>query len=108
MPFTKDEGQFITLAEGVSWTANYRGSQYFNGTKTQFYGKAKINQILQQPGCTGLRIYYAVDNTDTAVLVLVGTNIDGNDLQTGLILERGISCPPNCGGGGGVNSLQGQ
>lgn len=107
MAFTTNEGEFISLADAISWTTNYRGSQYDNGTKSQFYGKSKIAQILQQPGCTGLRIYYAIDNTDTPVLVLVGTNIDGNDLQTGLILERGFPCPPACGGGGGVNSLQG-
>ena len=105
MPFTKDEGTFITLAEATSWTANYRGSQYYNGLKTQFYGKAKIAQITAQAGCTGVRVYYAIDSTDVPVLILIGTDINGNDLQNGLILERGVSCPPNCGGGG--NSLQG-
>lgn len=103
MSFTTDAGTFISLDEAVSWTANHRISSP-GGVKAQFYGKDKVAQILQQEGCTGLRIYYAIDNTDTPVLVLIGTDANGKDIESKMILERGLSCPPNCG----INSpLQG-
>lgn len=105
MAFTTNDGEFISLQDATSWTSNYRNSSSNNGTKAQFYGKTKLSQILQQTGCVGIRIYYAIDNTDTPVLVLIGTDANGNDIQSTMILERGIICPPNCGGGNG--SLQG-
>jgi hypothetical protein len=99
MAFTTSDGEFISLQDAVSWTANHRNSSGYNGVKAQFYGKAKVAQILQQQGCVGLRVYYAIDDQGVPVLVLIGTDADGNDIESELILERGLSCPPNCGGG---------
>lgn len=107
MAFTTTDGEYISLQDACSWTANHRNSSSYNGIKSQFYGKSKIAGILQQQGCVGLRIYYAIDSSNVPVLVLIGTNCDGNDIESSMILERGTICPPNCGGGGGGNSLQG-
>jgi hypothetical protein len=105
MSFTKDDGQYITLQDASSWTSNYRNSSSYNGIKAIFYGKAKIAGIVNQTGCVGVRVYYAIDTTDTPVMVLIGVDANGNDIESTMILERGIICPPNCGGGGGT--LQG-
>ena len=97
MSFTTNDGEFISLSDASSWTANHRNSSNYNGVKAQFYGKAKVGQILAQQGCTGLRVYYALDAQNAPVLILIGTDSSGNDLETSLILERGTLCPPNCG-----------
>jgi len=105
MAFTTTDGEFISLEDAVHWTTNHRNSSNFNGIHGQYYGKARIASILQQEGCTGLRVYYAIDEQDVPVLVLIGTNEAGDDIESELILERGIICPPYCGEG--TNSLQG-
>lgn len=105
MAFTIDDGEFISLQDAINWTANHRKSAGDSAIKAQFYGKAKLAQIVQQQGCVGLRVYYAIDDQGVPVLVLIGTDAEGNDIESELILERGTACPPNCGSGGG--SLQG-
>lgn len=105
MAFTIDDGEFISLQDARNWTANYRDNSGDGAIKAQFYGKAKVAQILEQQGCVGLRVYYAIDDHGARVLVLIGTDAEGNDIESELILERGVLCPPNCGSGGG--SLQG-
>ena len=105
MNFTGNEGQFVTLEEASHWTATFRESPNFDGVHAHFYGINKIKDLLKQTGCVGLRIYRAIDDTNAPVLVLVGTDGEGNDLTNGLILEKGTACPPMCGGGG--NPLQG-
>jgi hypothetical protein len=104
MAFTTNDGEYITLQDAISWTANYRNSSGYTGVKAQFYGKTKLSGLIQQQGCVGIRIYYAIDSNNAPVLVLIGTDANGNDIESSMILERGSVCPPNCGGGG---SLQG-
>mgnify|MGYP003395119445 CR=1 FL=1 len=101
MAFTVDDGSVITLTQGAQWTLNYRNSSYYSGTKSVFYGKNKINSILNQTNAKGMRIYFAINDCDESTVVLVGTNADGNDLESGVIVERGTLCPPYCGGTGG-------
>lgn len=105
MSFTGNEGDFITVTQGSQWTANFRNSANFDGVKAQFYGKSKLNTVLRQTGCVGIRIYRAIDDTGAPVLVLVGVDVNENDMHTGYILEKGNACPPYCGGGG--SPLQG-
>jgi len=105
MSFNGNEGQFVTLAEASQWTANFRETSCFQGIHAQFYGKSKIQDILRQPGCVGIRVYRALDDLGVPIVVLVGTDANENDLYNGLILEKGTQCPPYCGGDG--NPLQG-
>ncbi|MES2124021.1 MAG: hypothetical protein V4503_04955 [Gemmatimonadota bacterium] len=54
-----------------------------------------IDEILAQPGCTGIRVY--VGNTpDDKRLVWVGTDTKGNDLTGGAIAQECWPCPPFC------------
>jgi hypothetical protein len=102
MSFTADDGSVITLTQGAQWTLNYRNSSYYTGTKAVFYGKNKIASILNQTGAVGMRIYFAINDHDESTVVLVGTNVDGNNLESGTIVERGILCPPMCPTGGSL------
>lgn len=95
MTFTGNEGSYITLTQGNAWTANYRNA-HPTSVKAHFYGKTKLNEILNQSGCVGIRIYRAIDDTGVEELVLVGVNANGSDLTGGLILDRSVACPPYC------------
>lgn len=101
MAFTGDEGEMVSLEDASKWTSNYRNSEYFDGVNAIFYGINNINSLLNQEDCKGIRIYKAIDDDGNPIMVLVGANGDGDDMTDGLILERGVGCPPNCSGGGG-------
>ena len=97
MSFSGDEGSYITLAQGNTWTANYRNANS-GAVKAHFYGKTKLNQILGQSGCVGIRMYHAIDDNGVTELVLVGVNSSGSDLTSGYILDRSVPCPSYCDG----------
>ncbi len=95
MSFTGREDHHVTLAEATAWTANYRNNNP-GEVKGYFYGKDAITAILAQTNCVGIRIYNAINDRDEKVLVLVGVKADESDMYTGVMAERGISCPPMC------------
>lgn len=99
-----DEEQNIPLPTASVWTANYRTASPSNTPIAHFYGKDAIQAILDQEDCTGLRIYYALDNNGKKQLIIVGADDDENDLYEGVIVERGYSCPANCGAENPLNS----
>lgn len=107
MSFNGNEGEVISLEKAAAWTANFRNSNNFDGIHATFYGAEKINAILNQDNCVGIRAYRAIDDDKKPVIVLVGTDSEENDLLDGIIVERGSPCPPSCGGGGVTNPLQG-
>lgn len=61
-----------------------------------FFGRAVIDKILAQPGCVGLRFYYARLEDGPQTIVLVGADEKGNDLWQGTIAEKAWPCPPFC------------
>jgi hypothetical protein len=103
MAFTGRENHTITLAEASAWTKNYRRANP-NAVKGHFFGKDAIAAILAQENCVGMRIYYALDTAGVKQLVIVGVTEAENDLYNGLLAERSIQCPPNCGDGNVLNS----
>lgn len=100
MALTVNDGSTITLSQAVEWTQNYQNSEFYSGTKAVFYGKNKIESICNQSGAVGMRIYFAINDNNEPTVVLVGADADGNNLESGTIVERGTLCPPACGGGG--------
>jgi hypothetical protein len=57
-PITGKEGAEIEVSIAADWTKNHRLRH--PGTKiSEFFGAEIIQQILGQPGCMGLRIYYS-------------------------------------------------
>lgn len=103
MSFTGTEKHDITLAEAADWTRTYRVENP-GATKGHFYGKTAIQNILNQTGCVGIRIYYAIDNNGAKQLIIVGANSVENDLYNGLLAERSVTCPPRCGVNNPLNS----
>lgn len=101
MAFTGTEGNMISRNEARMLLANYQNSPAFpanNNTEGMLFGRAHIEDILSQDGCKGIRIYYGKVGpliSDPAQLVIVGTDVDGNDM-TDKILDTGIPCPSFC------------
>ncbi len=105
MALTVNDGSVITLSQAAEWTQNYRNSEFYSGTNAVFYGKNKIASICNQSGAAGMRIYFAINDNNEPTVVLIGAAEDGTDLENGIIVERGVLCPPICGGGGGESVL---
>ncbi len=94
MPFTGFEDHFITLPEAAELTKNYRDMNP-GAVRGEFFGKNHLLNILQQPNCVGVRIYYGYDtNVSKPKMVIVGVDQYENDLCSGIIAERGTMCPP--------------
>jgi hypothetical protein len=104
MSFNGSEGAFITLEEGAVMTANYRNTIQPGEVIGLFFGKEKIEKILEQPGCVGIRYYFAINDLGEKTLVLVGTDADQNDIVDGLIGDHAFPCPNICGNSNSLNS----
>ena len=72
-------GDPLALETAKAWTANYR-TKNPDDIRSHFFGFEIIQQILNEAGCVGIRIYYANDENGEKKLVLVGVDAEGNDL----------------------------
>lgn len=91
-------------------------------SKSQTFDAIQINELLEQEGCIGLRIYFGMYDETSApttdlegkiVFVLCGVDEEGNDLNLAttaseagqIILEDGIICPPICSSPSLINNI---
>ena len=87
----------ITLQEAITMTHAYQNAPQFAGqTKAGLISASAVQDLLNQPGCVGVRIYFALDANNNLTNVLVGTDIQENDITSGIILDRLIYCPVRC------------
>lgn len=107
MAFNGNEGTFVPLADAKRWTKNYRDANPGEDTiRAHFYGNNKLQQLLDQSGATGIRIYHGINDEGKQVLVLVSAKQDQNNILPstenevvageGLVLEVAYPCPPDC------------
>lgn len=103
MAFNGREGKPIPLGIAKKWTKNYRDANP-GKTKAIFYGKEKIQALLDEPNAMGIRVYFAVDDNGENKLVLVSATADESNILPneegkdggGTILDDGKPCPTNC------------
>lgn len=87
----------ITLQDAITMTHAYQNSPQFAGqTKAGLIDASAVMALLNQQGCAGMRIYFALKSNHILTTVLVGTNNMGEDITTGILLDDLVSCPPNC------------
>lgn len=103
MAFTGNEDHSISLQMASAWTQNYRNANP-NQINGHYFGKTAIDAILAQPGCVGIRIYYAINDIGVKQLIVTGVDANENDLYNGLLAERSVLCPPTCGISNPLNS----
>lgn len=86
----------ITLNEAKSMTHAFQNSTI--GSNQTFAGlvdKTNLLTLLNQEGCTGLRIYNALNDDGKITFVLVGVNSNNEDM-TNYILDKIVACPNIC------------
>jgi hypothetical protein len=86
----------ITLNEAKSMTHAFQNSTIgANQTFAGLVDKTNLLTLLNQEGCTGLRIYNALNDDGKITFVLVGVNSNNEDM-TNFILDRAFLCPVYC------------
>ena len=121
---TTNSKHFITLDKAKKMTKKFRGDKR-RVVKDEYHGKGILptcetfergafDVLLAQPGCVGVRCYYAMDDEMKVHLVIVGVNgkdedilpaqtdslskelsIDATETQA-VILDNSIRCPVEC------------
>jgi len=75
----------ISLKEAVEQTARYRQAVMAEepklGLLAGYFEKAALLRILDQEGCTGLRIYNAKSSPETETFIVVGVTDERDDLR---------------------------
>ena len=85
----------IGLAEAAALTKSYRAAKV-SEEKAGAFHKDQVLELLNQPGCVALRIYYGHQADGTPALVLTGMDKEDKDVTGGTILEEHFPCPPYC------------
>lgn len=102
--FNGSEGAKIDLKKAARWTKRYRDENP-KEVKGHFYGCDKLYALLQENGCKGIRIYYAIDDDGNKKLVLAGAKSDRNNILPStdgkgdgddFLLDDGLGCPDYC------------
>ena len=79
MAFDGTEGGAIRLSQGAALTSEHR-LRNPTALKGRFFGKEILNQILDQAGCMGIRMYFGQDEDGNRELVIVGADEYENDM----------------------------
>lgn len=94
---TGNENHQVDLVTALRFIKNHNSNLKAPSIKGGFFGRDAFDKILAQPNVIGIRYYYAQTDEGNPTLVIVGVDAKGQDMQTGLIMEKIIPCPPYCG-----------
>lgn len=106
-------GNFISLGAATVLTSSMRTQQNiilnpaYQGIGVipvcETFNRSLIDAVLQQEGCTGLRLYQALDASLKLVTVIVGVDQNNADMLPSpkgdnnyQIIEQGQRCPDDC------------
>ena len=104
MAFDGNEGSQITLTQGAALTKQYRKENPApTTTLAHFFGRNILLQLLNQPECMGIRMYYGINSEGKKQLVLVGAKADENDMLE-LVVDMSVPCPTRCSSTNVLNS----
>lgn len=102
MAFDGNEGGFISLTDGADMTSRYRDNNP-GEIIAHFFGKNKLQDLLDQEGAMGIRMYYGINEDGVKQLVLVAADEEQNDM-TSLVLDLNHPCPNWCSEKNALNS----
>jgi len=85
----------ISLEEAAALTRRHRQARTTEEKAGAFH-KDQLVELLNQPGCVGLRIYHGRKADGAPAFVLVGVDDATNDMVDGVMLEQHVPCPPFC------------
>jgi hypothetical protein len=89
----------ITLETAQTWAANWRKGQN-NPVKGYLIPRIDIDQLIANVDTEDVRAYIGINERNQQTLMLVGVDIDGNDLiddtKGFYIYDRINPCPNDC------------
>ncbi len=94
----------IPLAAAAALTRRYRDGVGKGAQKACAFPAEPVRDLLAQPGCVALRIYYGKQEGGAETLVLVGLDANDKEITGGVLLEFGFPCPPFCDDGSSLNA----
>ena len=96
--FNGNEGSVITRTEAATYTGRFTTANPDPDTvRAVFFGKERLQAILDQPDCMGIRVFYALNVDESNTLVCAGALENEDTMATGVIVELGSPCPRVCG-----------
>lgn len=101
--YTGNENHVVTLTQAAKYIQNFKNHPTAPTIKGGHFGRNIFDKILAQPGCVGIRYYYAALDDGSPTMVLVGVDQNGNDIDNGVIGEAITPCPPYCGSANQLN-----
>jgi hypothetical protein len=89
----------IDLNEAVDLVHRYQASVPAGSHLASAYHTSAFRTLLSQPGCEGIRIYRALHEDGSPTLVMVGVDLQGQDLKQDehAFMQNTSDCPPVCG-----------
>lgn len=97
-----EDAHFISLETAIAMTTRLRSHHNRVLPVSETFDRVAFDQLLSQPGCTQLRIYYGMDEAMQTHAIVVGVNEKNEDIlpttenPDGVIVEAGKLCPPFC------------
>jgi len=92
-----DTQHTITLAEAQTLTHAYQNSQLaLNQPISLSIPKSEIENLISQTECNKLRMYFGMNELNKLTIVLIAADNNGNDIISGIILDRCDTCPVFC------------
>lgn len=86
----------ISLVDAKRYIANYSQNPTAPTIKAGFFWRTIFDKILEQPGCVGIRIYYAKMDDGSPTFVIVGVDEHEKEITAGIIGQVVKPCPPYC------------
>lgn len=113
--FKPTVGAEVPKGDALKWIEKYDKDirkDKLKDTKSVFFGRDVIEQVLRQPGCAGISFFFGLKHNDyagkdTTNLVMVATKEDGTLIweNTGGkdgsgggsgTYDNALTCPPHC------------
>lgn len=94
----------ITLDDAAAQTRAYRYGAPLGKGDSGAFNATPVRELLDQPGCVGLRYYKGLNAEGDATIILVGVDKSGNDMTSGILLDIVFLCPPICPDGNVLNT----
>lgn len=92
MSFDGTEGEFYTPREAGEFTRRYRTAR-INPIEGGFIGREKLQAILDQDDCIGVRVYLGLEPDNSMNFVFVGADNEQNDILD-IVVENVRKNPP--------------
>jgi hypothetical protein len=94
--FAGYKNQSISFQEVKELIKTYERIAASDAVIAQYFGKDIVDKILAQPGCVGVRMYYGKHTNGKPDVIIVGVDIKGNDMLSGVLALPTLPCPPIC------------